>query len=87
MLARRGNPVPPQTSCDDEEEEENRKQQKRRRKVLLVRATTSDCEDEAAISGEIDISSEWKTIKSFAEEKTKSAATLGWSAVISTLKS
>ena len=81
VLARRGNPVPPQTSCDVEEEEENRKQQKRRRKVLLRRAnyvpavTTSDCEDEAAISGEIDISSEWKTIKSFAEEKTKSAAT------------
>ena len=75
VLARRGNPVPPQTSCDDEEEEESRKQQKRRRKVLLVRVTTSDCEEEAAISGEIDISSEWKTIKSFAEEKTKSAAT------------
>ena len=74
VLVRRGNPVPPQTSCDDEEEEESRKQQKRRRKVLLVRVTTSDCEDEAAISGEIDISSEWKTIKSF-KEKTKSAAT------------
>ena len=74
VLARRGNPVPPQTSCDDEEEEENRKQQKRRRKVLLARVTTSDCEDEAAMSGEIYISSEWKTIKSF-KEKTKSAAT------------
>ena len=74
VLVRRGNPVPPQTSCDDEEEEESRKQQKRRRKVLLVRVTTSDCEEEAAISGEINISSEWKTIKSF-KEKTKSAAT------------
>ena len=43
--------------------------------MLLVRVTTSDCEEEAAISGEIDISSEWKTNKSFAEEKTKSAST------------
>ena len=37
--------------------------------------TSSDSEDEDAISGEIDISSEWKTNKSFAEEKTKSAST------------
>ena len=69
----------------DEEEEEGQKQRtrQRRRKVLLGRAdyvpagalTTSDSEDKVAISGEIVISSEWKTNKSFAEEKTKSAAT------------
>ena len=68
----------------DEEEEEGQKQRtrQRRRKVLLGRAdyvpagalTTSDSEDKVAISGEIVISSEWKTIKSF-KEKTKSAAT------------
>ena len=35
--------------------------------------TSSDSEDEDAISGEVDISSEWKTNKSFAEKSTRSS--------------
>ena len=70
----------PAESSDDEDDGPKQQRRQRRRKVLLGRGnpipplTSCDSEDDVSASGEIDISSEWKTIKSF-KEKTKSAAT------------